>query len=75
MGSAGYFLIVDFPENAHKSWSFLNERESKFIVARVQNDRADAVVEPFVFGAYMRNALDLKVWGFASIFMLTTTNS
>lgn len=75
MGIAGYLLIVDFPEKAHKSWHFLTERESSFIVARVQKDRADALPEPFKLGAYLKNALDLKVWGFASIFMLTTTNS
>lgn len=75
LGIVGYFLIVDFPENAVRSWAFLNERESAFIVARVQNDRNDAIPEPFQLGAYLKNALDLKVWGFASLFMLTTTNT
>lgn len=74
-GIGGYFLIVDFPENSSKSWNFLSERESAFIVARVQNDRSDVIPEPFKLGAYLKNALDLKVWGFASLFMLTTTNT
>lgn len=71
----GYFLIVDFPELASKSWHFLNERESAFMVARIEKDRADALPTPFALGAYLKNALDLKVWGFAVLFGLTTTNS
>jgi hypothetical protein len=54
---------------------FLNERESAFIVAGIEKDRADAIPEPFKLARYLRNALDLKVWGFAWLFMLTTTNS
>lgn len=71
----GYFLIVDFPEDAAKSLFFLNEAESRFIVARIEKDRHDVHLEPFNLGDYLRNALDLKVWGFAACFMLTTTNS
>jgi hypothetical protein len=74
-GFAGYFLIVDFPELSKKSWRFLNEREASYIVARIQQDRADAIPLPFKVGPYLKNALDLKVWGFAWLFMLTTTNS
>lgn len=74
-GVAGYFLIVDFPELSKKSWRFLTERESTFVVATIEKDRADAIPEPFRIGAYLKHALDLKVWGFASLFMLTTTNS
>jgi hypothetical protein len=71
----GYFLIVDFPELSRNSWHFLNEREAAYVVARIEKDRADAIPEPFRIGAYLRNALDMKVWGFAWLFMLTTTNS
>jgi hypothetical protein len=77
-GIIGYFFIVDFPELSSKtSWSvpFLNERESAFIVARIEKDRADVIPEPFHLTRYLRNALDLKVWGFAWLFGLTTTNS
>jgi len=71
-----YFLIVDFPEKAaHAGFQlkFLNEEESAFIVARIEKDRHDAIPEQFKVGAYLKNALDLKVWGFATLFMLTTT--
>lgn len=71
----GYFLVVDFPEFASKSWNFLTEKESAFVVARIQQDRHDAVLEPFELRSYLKNALDLKVWGFAWLFMLTTTNT
>jgi sugar phosphate permease len=71
-----YFLIVDFPEqaaNAGFQLKFINEEESAFIVARIEKDRHDAIPEPFRVGSYLKNALDLKVWGFACLFMLTTT--
>jgi ABC-type sugar transport system permease subunit len=71
-----YFLIVDFPEQAATAGfqlKFLNEDEAAFIVARIEKDRHDAIPEPFYVGKYLTNALDLKVWGFAALFMLTTT--
>jgi len=71
----GYFLLVDFPEHSYKSWKFLNKREASFIVARIELDRNDAVVEPFAIGSYLRHGLDSKVWGFAWLFMMCTTNS
>ena len=74
-GIAGYFLIVDFPEKAASSWKFLNPRETAFVVARIQADRNDALPEGFHITEYLKNALDLKVWGFAALFGLTTTNS
>ncbi|KAH8807841.1 retrograde regulation protein 2 [Xylogone sp. PMI_703] len=74
-GIIGYFLIVDFPENSKKSWKFLDERQASYVVAVIERDRADAIPEPFRLGAYLKNALDLKVWAFAALFMLTTTNS
>lgn len=74
-GFVGYFMIVDFPEKAASSWKFLNEKESAFVVARIQLDRHDAIADEFHLGNYLKAALDLKVWGFASIFMFTTTNS
>jgi len=67
--------IVDFPELSTKSFGlkFLNEKEAAFVVARIEKDRHDAIPEEFHIGNYLRNALDLKVWGFAALFGLTTT--
>lgn len=75
MGIGAYFIIVDFPEDSPKSWHFLNEAEAAFVVARIDYDRDDTYVDPFSVGKYLRNALDSKVWAFAALYMMTTTNS
>ncbi|CAM6084327.1 unnamed protein product [Calypogeia fissa] len=74
-GMGGYFLIVDFPELAAKSWRFLTPAESEFVVARIEIDRRDAIPQPFTIAAYLQNAFDAKIWGFASLYMLATTNT
>ncbi len=78
LGLAGYLLIADFPEkSARKGFQlkFLTEKEAAFVVARIEQDRHDAIPQEFHVGEYMRNALDMKVWGFAALFGLTTTNT
>ncbi|KAF8854313.1 phthalate transporter [Acephala macrosclerotiorum] len=75
LGVVSYVLIVDFPELSPTSWNFLNEKEADFVVARIEHDRADIKLEPFHLGRYLRNGLDLKVWGFSMLYVLTTTNS
>ena len=72
---AGYFLIVDFPELASKSWKFLTEKEAAFMVERVNNDRADVEITEFSLKKYLSNACDTKVWAFGFLFGLTTTQS
>ncbi|CAM6123429.1 unnamed protein product [Calypogeia fissa] len=74
-GMFGYFWIVDFPELAAKSWRFLTPAESDFVVARIEIDRQDAIPQPFTIAAYLKNAFDAKIWGFAWLFMLATTNT
>ncbi|KAH9881011.1 hypothetical protein J1614_001504 [Plenodomus biglobosus] len=77
IGLIGWYYIVDFPELAAKSSTmqkkFLNQDEVDFIVARIEEDRHDVVAEEFNLAKYCKGALDLKVWGFAMIFMMTTT--
>jgi hypothetical protein len=76
VGIMGYCLLVPFPDaQPEKSWNFLNKREIDFIVARVNADRADVVVEPFNLVKFLRPGLDLKVWGFAMCFCCLTTVS
>jgi MFS family permease len=70
---AGYWLLVDFPDSKRASWKFLNDRERGFIKARVNADRGDVKTVPFDIGRYMRAATDLKIWGYAMIFLDTTT--
>ncbi|KAF2751497.1 MFS general substrate transporter [Sporormia fimetaria CBS 119925] len=75
LGLVGYWMLVDFPDQAHKSWKFLNEREVKFIIDRVNHDRGDAKVEPFSLGKFLGSAKDPKIWAYAMIFFNTTTVS
>ena len=77
IGIVGWYFIVDFPELAAKpsktQKKFLNQDEVDFIVARIEEDRHDVVAEAFNLKSYLAGAMDLKVWGFAFIFMFTTT--
>ena len=70
-----YFMIVDFPEYATRSWRFLNQKEAEFVIARIEHDRDDVETTPFHLSSYLRNGLDSKVWGFAWLYMMTTTNT
>jgi hypothetical protein len=67
MGIVGYWALVDFPDKAHTSWHFLNEREAKFIIERVNKDRGDARPEPFNWKKFLRGGADIKIWGFAMV--------
>jgi hypothetical protein len=71
-GLLAYFLIVDFPEDAHKSWKFLKEDEIQTVIDRINRDRQDVVTSPFKLGSYLKNALDWKIWFFAANFGLTS---
>ncbi|KAH7391040.1 major facilitator superfamily domain-containing protein [Phaeosphaeria sp. MPI-PUGE-AT-0046c] len=73
LGIVGYWALVDFPDKAHTSWHFLNERETKFIIDAVNRDRGDAKPEPWNLRKFLRGGLDIKIWGFAMIFFNTTT--
>jgi sugar phosphate permease len=73
IGIIGYFFIVNFPDDAHKNWNFLDKRETRFVLARVNADRGDAVTEAWSWAKFLRPALDLKTWAFAFIFGMTTT--
>ncbi|KAF9883929.1 hypothetical protein FE257_002672 [Aspergillus nanangensis] len=73
IGILTILFLVDFPDRAHKSWLFLTEKESKFIVRRINRDRSDGDEEPFSLKKFLAPSLDLKIWGFAMIFFSTTT--
>lgn len=77
-GLVSLFFIVNFPENASKKsfgMTFLNEKEVASFVVRIEEDRLDVVAEDFNLRAYLKNAADLKLWEFASLFGLTTTTN
>lgn len=77
IGLVGWYYIVDFPELAAKpsraQKKFLEQEEVDFIVARIEQDRHDVVADEFDLKKYLAGGMDLKVWGFALIFMFTTT--
>jgi hypothetical protein len=67
LGIVGYWALVDFPDKAHTSWHFLNVREAKFIIDRVNRDRGDARPEPWSAKKFFGAATDIKIWGFAMV--------
>ncbi|KAH0836099.1 phthalate transporter [Fonsecaea pedrosoi] len=79
VGIVCFFLIVEFPEKElePKRWKvpFLSERETEHAISRIQDDRADAEAEDFTVRKYLRGAADLKVWGHAAVFGLTTVTN
>ncbi|KIX09355.1 uncharacterized protein Z518_00434 [Rhinocladiella mackenziei CBS 650.93] len=47
LGVSAYLVLVDFPEDAAKSWRFLNEEEVQLVVNRINRDRHDVQLTPF----------------------------
>ncbi|KEZ40885.1 hypothetical protein SAPIO_CDS7878 [Scedosporium apiospermum] len=71
-----YLTVLGFPDAvSHVLGLKLSKREADFIVARIELDRGDATTERFSLREYMGNAYDLKIWGFAALFGLTTVNT
>jgi MFS family permease len=66
----GFLLLVSFPQDVHKSRNFLSIQEIEFVLWRIEQDRQDVEEEPFTLSAFMKPALEWKVWGFAIIFLL-----
>ncbi|KAJ5624783.1 hypothetical protein N7510_001092 [Penicillium lagena] len=73
IGMVCFVFLVDFPDRAAKSWRFLNEKESAFIIRRINQDRRDGDLEAFSLGKFLKPSLDPKIWGFAMIFFCLTT--
>jgi MFS family permease len=44
---SSYWTLVDFPENAERSWSFITPEQRDLLLSRVHNDRGSEAVEPF----------------------------
>ncbi|KAF3010319.1 hypothetical protein E8E14_006752 [Neopestalotiopsis sp. 37M] len=72
IGIASFIFTVDFPEQAHKAWAFLTERESAFIIRRLNRDRQDAEPERFSMRKFVKPASDWKIWVFALMFFCST---
>lgn len=70
IGLITYWWMVDFPEESHKSFWFLNEHESKVAAARIDNDRGDVKADEFTWNKVFVHAKDPKVYGFCTLYFL-----
>ena len=70
LGIITYWWIVDFPENADRSFRFLNKDEAQIAVRRIQKDRGDVQPEKFSIGKVLVHVKDPKIYGFCCMFFL-----
>ncbi|KAI9694708.1 MAG: hypothetical protein M1822_000324 [Bathelium mastoideum] len=70
LGLITYWWIVDFPENADRSFMFLNKDETNFAVRRIQKDRGDVEADKFSLGKVLVHVQDVKIYGFCCMFFL-----
>ncbi|KAL4889491.1 major facilitator superfamily domain-containing protein [Aspergillus ambiguus] len=68
---AGFFSLVDFPEDAHRNYRFLQPAELEIVMERVRRDRADADITPFRLKEYLAHGLDWRLWAFSLNFFST----
>ncbi|KAF6811815.1 major facilitator superfamily transporter [Colletotrichum sojae] len=68
IGIIGYFLLVGFPDVQKRTWGFLSERETAWVISRVQADRGDAKLPKFSVMKFLRGGADIKVWALALIY-------
>ncbi len=65
MAILSWFLIVDFPDKAHKKRffkPFLTEAEARFVEQRIEKDRSDATADPLTWAKVGQHLRDLKLW-------------
>ncbi|KAF9888500.1 hypothetical protein FE257_008607 [Aspergillus nanangensis] len=70
-----YIFLLEFPDREPQSqprWGRLGEVECQFTLQRLSQDRGDASLEPFSWRAFLRSALQVKTWAFATLFLAAT---
>ncbi|KAK3077051.1 hypothetical protein LTS18_011342, partial [Coniosporium uncinatum] len=70
ISGATYWWMIDFPEDAWRSFKFLSREESKFMSARIQRDRGDVIPDDFSWSKVLVHAKDPKVYGFCTMYFL-----
>jgi MFS family permease len=70
IGILTYWWMVDFPEDAHRSFHFLSKSESETASSRIENDRGDVKPDPFAWSKIFIHAKDLKIYGFCILYFL-----
>ncbi|RAH76353.1 hypothetical protein BO86DRAFT_383902 [Aspergillus japonicus CBS 114.51] len=69
----GYLFTVDFPEAAHRNtFRFLTPSDLEIVIDRVRRDQDDVKLNPFELTAYLRHALDWRLWLFAANFFTSS---
>ena len=66
-----FFLIVDFPDKN----TFLSEKETAFVMQRIELDRGDSVADPMTLAKVAKHLSDWKGWASAILFGCATTPS
>ncbi|OJJ46264.1 hypothetical protein ASPZODRAFT_2082285 [Penicilliopsis zonata CBS 506.65] len=70
LGVITYWWMVDFPENAGRSFRFLTEAEARLAADRINADRDDLIPDQFSTRKALAAFQDPKVYGFACMFFL-----
>lgn len=78
LGLMGYILIIDFPDKSTRPHpitrtAFLTVDEAKVVLARIERDRGDAVVDKLTFQTVLRHLRDWKIWEYAWLYLLNNT--
>ncbi|KAK1229025.1 hypothetical protein PQX77_007926 [Marasmius sp. AFHP31] len=68
-GMIAYFFIPDFPDRNN----FLSAEETKFILARIDADRGDALPDEVTTDKVLRHLRDWVLWAFVVMFLAATT--
>ncbi|KAL5335537.1 major facilitator superfamily domain-containing protein [Aspergillus crustosus] len=72
IGLMGFVLIVDFPEDARYTKWFLTGKEIDIMIDRVEKDRGDAHLTPFVLKEYLKYGLEWQGWLLLAVNFLMT---
>ncbi|QDS68817.1 hypothetical protein FKW77_006268 [Venturia effusa] len=75
LGILGFIAIIDFPDKAAKPGlivrkPFLTIDEAAIILARVDRDRGDAVVDELTARVILHHLKDWKIWEYAWLYFL-----
>ncbi|KAK4633242.1 hypothetical protein CLAFUW4_02744 [Fulvia fulva] len=78
LGFLGYLFIVDFPDKSTRprlilKKPFLTQSEATIVLARINHDRGDAVVDSLTAKKVLHYLADWKLWEYAWLYLLNNT--
>jgi hypothetical protein len=59
---AAWFIIIDFPDEAHAKNKFISAEEAELLKKRINDDRGDAVLDTVTWAKLGNHFLDWKLW-------------